>query len=81
MNPSPQSSKDWKKVLLTGWKTIITHIHFFKTKHEYIFLMQPAKDEHAHTHKEKEETELFVAAVHRVGDRLKDYSADHNCNR
>ena len=80
LNPSPQSSKDWKKVLLTGWKTIITHIHFFKTKHEYIFLMQPAKDEHAHTHKEKEETELFVAAVHRVGDCLSDYS-DHSCNR
>ena len=41
--------------------------------------MQPAKDEHAHADKEEEETELFVAAVHRVGDRLKDYS-DHNCN-
>ena len=42
--------------------------------------MLPPKYEHTHAHKEEEETELFVAAVHRVGDRLKDYS-DHNCNR
>ena len=41
--------------------------------------MQPAKDEHAHAHKEEEEAKLFVAAAHCVGDRLKDYS-DHNCN-
>ena len=41
--------------------------------------MRPAKDEHAHAHKEEEEAKLFVAAVHCVGDRLKDYS-DHNCN-
>ena len=39
--------------------------------------MQPAKYEHTHAHKEEEETELFVAAVHRVGDCLKYHSDQH----
>ena len=30
----------------------------------------PAKDEHAHANKEEEEAELFVAAVHRMGNCL-----------
>ena len=32
--------------------------------------MLPPKYEHTHAHKEEEETELFVATVHCVGDRL-----------
>ena len=32
--------------------------------------MVPAKDEHAHANKEEEEAELFVAAVHCMGNCL-----------
>ena len=35
----------------------------------------PAKNEHAHAHKEEEEGQLLVAALHRVGDSLANMSA------